>query len=105
MRGGCLGTRPAAAGAAGAGPVWLSSDGRPAARQGMQTPHRSAELSVDASSLAVSCGSRGVSLDIEPPALSAPETPHAAPAWGRRQGSLPVREARAVTRVPPKRQT
>ena len=48
----------------GAGPHSLSSDGRPAARQGMQTPHRSAALSVDASSLAVSCGSRGVSLDI-----------------------------------------
>ena len=78
----------------GTGPVWLSSDGRPAARQGMQTPHRSAELSVDASSLAVSCGSRGVSLDIVPPALSAPETPHTQPlTWGLRRGSLPVREA------------
>ncbi len=35
----------------------------------MQTPHRSAELSVDASSLAVSCGSRGVSRDIGPASL------------------------------------
>ena len=68
-------------------------------------PHRSAELSVDASSLAVSCGSRGVSLDIEPPALSAPETPHAAPAWGRRQGSLPVREASRRDPGSAKRQT
>ncbi len=67
----------------GAGPDSLSSDGRPAARQGMRTPHRSAELSVDASSLAVSCGSRGVSLDIGPASLfSAPETPQCRPSQG-----------------------
>ncbi len=60
---------PAAAGRGRERVVSLSSDGRPAARQGMQTPHRSAELSVDASSLAVSCGSRGVSCDIRPASL------------------------------------
>ena len=87
----------------GAGPHSLSSDGRPAARQGMQTPHRSAALSVDASSLAVSCGSRGVSLDIGPASLFGTRDSARCPALrGQRQGSLPVRaKTRAVTWFPP----
>ena len=87
----------------GAGPHSLSSDGRPDARQGMQTPHRSAELSVDASSLAVSCGSRGVSLDIGTASLFGTRDSARCPLLrGQRQGSLPVRaKPRAVTWFPP----
>ena len=65
--------RPAAATAA-AGRVVdvLSFNGRPGTRRGSRTPHRGAVLPVDAYSLAVACGSRGVSLDLWPASHSAP---------------------------------
>ena len=44
----------------------LSSNGRPGTRQGVRTPHLRAAMPVDAYSLAVSCGGRGVSSDIWP---------------------------------------
>ena len=44
----------------------LSSNGRPGTRQGVRTPHSRAAMPVDAYSLAVSCGGRGVSHDIWP---------------------------------------
>ena len=53
----------------------LSSNGRPGTRQGIRTPHPGAVLPVDAYSLAVACGSRGVSPDIWPASLSAPAVP------------------------------
>ena len=87
----------------------LSSNGRPGTRQGSRTPHRGAALPVDAYSLAVSCGGRGVSLSTTGPpafrhppyrALSAsPDTTgtaprparHVAPRPGSRHaGSCPV---------------
>ena len=56
----------------------LSSNGRPGTRQGIRTPHPGAALPVDAYSLAVACGSRGVSPDIWPASLSAPAVPRVA---------------------------
>ena len=47
----------------------LSSNGRPGTRQGVRTPHLCAAMPVDAYSLAVSCGGRGVSSDIWPASL------------------------------------
>ena len=47
----------------------LSSNGRPGTRRGVRTPHLSAAMPVDAYSLAVSCGGRGVSSDIWPASL------------------------------------
>ena len=55
----------------------LSFIGRPGTRQGSRTPHRGAVLPVDAYSLAVACGGRGVSRDIWPASLSAPAAPRA----------------------------
>ena len=58
------------------GAVVVSVAGRPGIRQGSQTPHRGAVLPVNAYSLAVSCGGRGVSLSTSgPPAFSAPSAP------------------------------
>ena len=68
----------------------LSSNGRPGALQGIRTPHQGAALPVDAYSLAVSCGGRGVSRDIWPASLSAPAAPRAARFRRARPGSLPV---------------
>ena len=50
----------------------------------------SAVLPVDAYSLAVACGSRGVSLDIWPASHSAPAAPRAVRLLRTRQGPLPV---------------
>ena len=68
----------------------LSFNGRPGTRQGNQTPHRGAVLPVDAYSLAVACGGRGVSLSTSgPPAFRHP--PRRASSVSRtRQGPLPV---------------
>ena len=67
----------------------MSSNGRPGTRQGVRTPHRGAELPVDAYSLAVSCGDRGVSCDIWPASLSAPSAPRVV-LFQDTTGSLPV---------------
>ena len=55
--------------AAGSGTCVFSSNGRPGTRRGVRTPHSRAAMPVDAYSLAVSCGGRGVSSDIWPASL------------------------------------
>ena len=62
----------------GTDPEEFSCDGRPGVRQDIRIPHRSAALPVDAYSLAVSCGGRGVSRDIWPASPSAPAAPRVA---------------------------
>ena len=109
----------------------LSFNGRPGTRQGSRTPHRGAVLPVDAYSLAVACGSRGVSRDIWPASLSAPAAPrvvrlpdttgtaprparHVAPRPGSRHAGLPGRHGLSapwrpswpsVVRLPPRATT
>ena len=95
------------------GAVVVSSNGRPGTRQGSRTPHRGAALPVDAYSLAVACGSRGVSRDIWPASLSAPAVPcavrlpdttgtaprparHVAPRPGSRHAGRLPRQARSL---------
>ena len=69
----------------------LSSNGRPGTRQGVRTPHLRAAMPVDAYSLAVSCGGRGVSCDIWPASLSARAAPRAALSRARRGSPRPAR--------------
>ncbi len=73
-----IGRAPRPRGAAVSGRGSLSSNGRPGTRQGVRTPHLRAAMPVDASSLAVSCGGRGVSCDIWPASPSARAAPRAA---------------------------
>ncbi len=80
-------TRPAAAVAAGSECGSLSSNGRPGTRQGVRTPHLRAAMPVDASSLAVSCGGRGVSSDNGPPALR--HAPRRAEPFGMTDSPVP----------------
>ena len=68
----------------------LSSNGRPGTRQGVRTPHSRAAMPVDAYSLAVSCGGRGVSSDIWPASLVRHAPRRASPVLRARRGSLPV---------------
>ena len=73
------------------GAVMLSCNGRPGTRQGGRTPHRGgAVLPVDAYSLAIACGSRGVSLDIWPASLFGTRRIVRCPSSRTRQGSLLV---------------
>ena len=82
----------------------LSFNGRPGTRQGSRTPHRGAVLPVDAYSLAVACGSRGVSLDIWPASHSAPAAPRAVRLSGHDRDRSPSRTTRrATTWFPPRR--
>ncbi len=87
-------TRPAAAVAAGSECGSFSSNGRPGTRQGVRTPHLRAAMPVDASSLAVSCGGRGVSCDNWPASPSARAAPHGAI---RHDGVSPSRAMRRTT--------
>ena len=82
---------PAAAIAAGSEAWSLSSNGRPGTRLGVRTPHLRAAMPVDAYSLAVSCGGRGVSCDIWPASLSARAAPRAALSRARRGSPRPAR--------------
>ena len=78
--------------------------GDPSTRQGSRTPHRGAVLPVDAYSLAVACGSRGVSLDIWPASHSAPAAPRVARLSGHDRDRSPSRTIRrATTWIPPRR--
>ena len=82
----------------------LSFNGRPGTRQGGRTPHRGAVLPVDAYSLAVACGGRGVSLDIWPASHSAPAAPRAVRLPGHDRDRSPSRTTRrATTWFPPRR--
>ena len=82
----------------------LSSNGRPGTRQGSRTPHRGAVLPVDAYSLAVACGGRGVSRDIWPASHSAPAAPRAVRLSGHDRDRSPSRTTRrATTWFPPRR--
>ena len=82
----------------------LSCNGRPGTRQGGRPPHRGAVLPVDAYSLAVACGSRGVSRDIWPASLSAPAAPRAVRLSGHDRDRSPSRTTRrATTWFPPRR--
>ena len=109
----------------------LSFAGRPGTRQGSRTPHRGVVLPVDAHSLAVACGCRGVSRDIWPASHSAPAAPravrlpdttgtaprparHVAPRPGSRHAGLPGRRGLSapwrpscpsVVRLPPRATT
>ena len=65
----------------------LSSNGRPGTRQGVRTPHLRAAMPVDAYSLAVSCGGRGVSCDIWPAGLVRHAPRRALPVLRARRGS------------------
>ena len=65
----------------------LSSNGRPGTRQGVRTPHLRAAMPVDAYSLAVSCGGRGVSCDIWPASLVRHAPRRALPVLRARRGS------------------
>ena len=95
--------RPAAA-TRRPGAVVVSSDGRPGTRQGSRTPHRGAVLPVDAYSLAVACGGRGVSCDIWPASHSAPAAPGAVRLSGHDRDRSPSRTTRrATTWFPPRR--
>ena len=86
------------------GAVVFSCNGRPGTRQGSRTPHRGAVLPVDAYSLAVACGSRGVSLDIWPASHSAPAAPRAVRLSGHDRDRSPSRTTRrATTWFPPRR--
>ena len=86
------------------GAVVLSCNGRPGTRQGSRPPHRGAVLPVDAYSLAVACGSRGVSLDIWPASHSAPAAPRAVRLSGHDRDRSPSRTTRrATTWFPPRR--
>ena len=72
----------------------LSSNGRPGTRQGVRTPHLRAAMPVDAYSLAVSCGGRGVSCDIWPAGLVRHAPRRALPVLRARRGSpRPARSA------------
>ena len=82
----------------------LSSNGRPGTRQGSRTPHRGAALPVDAYSLAVTCGSRGVSCDIWPASLSAPSTTRVVRLPGHDRERSPSRTTRRATTWFPPRQ-
>ena len=78
--------------------------GDPGTRQGSRTPHRGAVLPVDAYSLAVACGSRGVSLDIWPASHSAPAAPRAVRLSRHDRDRSPSRTTRrATTWFPPRR--
>ena len=80
----------------------LSSNGRPGTRRGVRTPHLRAAMPVDAYSLAVSCGGRGVSCDIWPASLVRHAPRRALPVLRARRGS--PRPARcAAPRPPPPR--
>ena len=82
----------------------FSCNGRPGTRQGVRPPHRGAVLPVDAYSLAVACGSRGVSLDIWPASHSAPAVPRAVRLSGHDRDRSPSRTTRrATTWFPPRR--
>ena len=82
----------------------LSCNGRPGTRQGGRTPHRGAVAPVDAYSLAVACGSRGVSRDIWPASHSAPAAPRAVRLSGHDRDRSPSRTTRrATTWFPPRR--
>ena len=82
----------------------LSFNGRPGTRQGSRTPHRGAVLPVDAYSLAVACGGRGVSLDIWPASHSAPAAPRVVRLSGHDRDRSPSRTTRrATTWFPPRR--
>ena len=73
------------------GVPWTGCDGRPGTRQGGRTPHRGgAVLPVDAYSLAIACGSRGVSLDIWPASVFGTRRVVRCPSSRTRQGSLLV---------------
>ena len=106
VRPGRVGRVPAAATAAGTDPEELSCDGRPGVRQDIRIPHLGAALPVDAYSLAVSCGGRGVSLDIWPASLPAPAAPRVAclPRHDRDR-SRSRATLRATTWSPQKRRT
>ena len=65
----------------------LSSNGRPGTRQGVRTPHLRAAMPVDAYSLAVSCGGRGVSCNIWPASLVRHAPRRALPVLRARRGS------------------
>ena len=65
----------------------MSSNGRPGTRQGVRTPHLRAAMPVDAYSLAVSCGGRGVSCDIWPAGLVRHAPRRALPVLRARRGS------------------
>ena len=82
----------------------VSFNGRPGTRQGSRTPHLGAVLPVDAYSLAVTCGGRGVSLDIWPASHSAPAAPRAVRLPGHDRDRSPSRTTRrATTWFPPRR--
>ena len=82
----------------------FSFNGRPGTRQGSRTPHRGAVWPVDAYSLAVTCGGRGVSLDIWPASHSAPAAPRAVRLSGHDRDRSPSRTTRrATTWFPPRR--
>ena len=82
----------------------FSFNGRPGTRQGSRTPHRGAVLPVDAYSLAVACGSRGVSRDIWPASHSAPAAPRVVRLSGHDRDRSPSRTTRrATTWFPPRR--
>ena len=82
----------------GAKRVSLSSNGRPGTRQGVRTPHLRAAMPVDAYSLAVSCGDRGVSSDIWPTSLVRHAPRRALPGSGT-TGISPSRAMRRTTTV------
>ena len=79
----------------------LSFNGRPGTRQGSRTPHRGAVLPVDAYSLAVSCGGRGVSRDIWPASHSASAAPRAVRLSGHDRDRSPSRTTRRATTLVP----
>ena len=82
----------------------FSCNGRPGTRQGSRTPHRGAVVPVDAYSLAVTCGGRGVSRDIWPASHSAPAAPRAVRLSGHDRDRSPSRTTRrATTWFPPRR--
>ena len=74
----------------------LSSNGRPGTRQGVRTPHLRAAMPIDAYSLAVSCGGRGVSYDIWPASLVRHAPRRALPGLGH-DGAPPSRAMRRTT--------
>ena len=82
----------------------LSFNGRPGTRQGSRTPHLGAVLPVDAYSLAVTCGGRGVSRDIWPASHSALAAPRVVRLSGHDRDLSPSRTTRrATTWFPPRR--
>ena len=82
----------------------MSANGRPGTRQDIRNPHRGAVLPIDAYSLAVACGGRGVSRDIWPASLSAPSVPRVVRLPGHDRDRSPSRTTRrATTWFPPRR--